>query len=1113
MLASALSRDNSALVFAHRTFLNFRPAKAIAPREVFRNEQLKTWIARVAAACFLLPGGVLAQVSVSPTTLNWVSVPVGGRGAQKVVTLTNSGTAAISISSIVFTGADPSDFAVLSKTCASSLASSSSCTANIVFAPTTTGARSAILNFNDSGSVSPQTMTLTGEGTSPTGTVLASPASLTFASINVGSSSATQTATLANSLSSSLTISSIAISGTDAGDFSIASKTCSTSLAASGSCTASIAFKPTAAGARSASLSFTDSATNSPQTVALAGTGATTSGGSASVSPTTLSWASVPVGGRGAQKVITLTNSGTSSITISSLTLTGTNPSDFAIYSKTCGTSLATSASCTANIVFEPAATGELYATLNFNDSASSSPQTVALSGDGTAAAGTVTASPSSLTFSSTTVGSSSAAQTATLSNGLSSSITISSAAISGTNDSDYSIASKTCAARLASSASCTASIVFKPTAAGARTALLSFTDSATNSPQSVSLTGTGSTATFYIAPLSPHGAENGTIQFTASAGASWTATCGTIGSGTGLYTAPATAESCMVKATATTGGATAFTTVTVTASTGTITITPATVALHAINQTQFMASQAVKWSTSCGSISSMGLFTEPAAATTCIIKGTSTTNSSNTATATANVTVVNYTIRKNGTDGTGVQSNELTLTPTNIASGNFGQLWSRGLDGPIWGQPLYMNGISVGGKVRNGVYVTPANDRVYALDADTGTELWKKSFLSTGVTSVPTTVTKISTVTGILSTPVIDPVKQAIFVVAETSENNATYFPHRLHSLSLLTGIELTAEPELISNPDLEPIMKFQRPGLLLANGTVYVGFGSIEDRSPYHGLLFAFDENTLEQKEVFNVAPNGQGGLWMSGASPEADSEGNIYISTGNGAVGTNNLGMAIVKLTPTLQELDYFTPYNYATYNTNDLDIGSGSFILAPDQNGPYSHEIIPCGKPTRISVVHRDAFGGRGTTSDNIIQRLDHQLGNYGNVRDSGQPCYNSPAMWQQNVYFAANYDVMKMFVLDASTGMLSTTPVSKGTFTYNWPGADPVVSSNGNSNGIVWTIDVMTSTLHANDATDVSKSLYTSPSLGSAGRWVPPTVVNGHVYVTASSKIIAYGMTP
>jgi hypothetical protein len=373
-------------------------------------------------------------------------------------------------------------------------------------------------------------------------------------------------------------------------------------------------------------------------------------------------------------------------------------------------------------------------------------------------------------------------------------------------------------------------------------------------------------------------------------------------------------------------------------------------------------------------------------------------------------------------------------------------------------------------------------------------------------VTAVAGSSLQISTQIGILGTPVIDPVKQALFVVAETSENNATYFPHRLHALSLTTGNDLTT-PELISDSDLQPVQKFQRPGLLLANGMVYVAFGSIEDRAPYHGLIFAFDENTLAQKAVFNVTPTGsEGGLWMAGAAPAADSQGNIYISTGNGSAGSNNFGESNEKHSPTLQELDYFTPYNFSSYDSADLDLGSAGVIVVPDQNGQYPHELIACGKPTPIYVVNRDAMGGRGTTTDNIVQRLDGQLG-------SGQPCYTTPGMWQQNLYVAASSQVLKMFTLNASTGMLSSAPVKTGTLQYSWPGADPVISSNGNSNGIVWTIDLGTGTLRANDATDVSKTLYASPNLGSPTRWIPPTVVNGHVYVTASGKIFAYGLTP
>ena len=128
----------------------------------------------------------------------------------------------------------------------------------------------------------------------------------------------------------------------------------------------------------------------------------------ASVSPTSLSWASVAVGNKGAQKVVTLTNNGTATLTISSITLSGTNPQDFLINSKTCGSSLAVSASCTANIIFAPTVSGTRTATLNFNDNASPSPQTVALSGLGTGGTtgGSASVSPTSLSWVSVAVGS-----------------------------------------------------------------------------------------------------------------------------------------------------------------------------------------------------------------------------------------------------------------------------------------------------------------------------------------------------------------------------------------------------------------------------------------------------------------------------------------------------------------------------------------------------------------------------------------------------------------------------------------------------------------------------------------------------------------------------------
>jgi len=231
-----------------------------------------------------------AAVSASPTSVSWAYVPVGNTGGQKVVTLTNTGTTAITISSIVLSGANPGDFRIYSKTCGASLAASSSCTVNVVFAPTTTGNRSANLNFNDTGSGSPQTVALSGLGT--TGAT-ASPSSLSFGAINLGSSSSALSTTLKNVSNAAISISQISITGTNSGDFAISSKTCGTSLAVSASCSVSVVFKPSASGTRAATLTFTDSASNSPQSVSLSGSGGGGMTGTLGIYPTT---AAVAVG-------------------------------------------------------------------------------------------------------------------------------------------------------------------------------------------------------------------------------------------------------------------------------------------------------------------------------------------------------------------------------------------------------------------------------------------------------------------------------------------------------------------------------------------------------------------------------------------------------------------------------------------------------------------------------------------------------------------------------------------------------------------------------------------------------------------------------------------------
>jgi len=317
-----------------------------------------------------------------------------------------------------------------------------------------------------------------GEGPAVTLT----PTSFAFGTVPVGVTSAVKTVTVKNSGASSLTINSIAITGTNAGDFAKTATTCGASLAAGASCTVSAHFKPTATGARSAAISITDNASGSPQKVTLSGTGT-----AAKLAPTTLNLGTVAIGVTSTPKTVTLTNVGTTAMTISAIGFAGTNPGDFG-QTHTCGSSLAAGASCTISVTFKPTASGTRSASLRVTDSTAASPQQVSLSGVGT----TAKLSPTGLSFGSEKVGTTSAAKAVNLTNVGTTALTISSIGITGTNAGDFS-QTHTCGSSLAAGASCTISVKFKPTATGPRSAALGVTDNGSGSPQQVALSGTGS--------------------------------------------------------------------------------------------------------------------------------------------------------------------------------------------------------------------------------------------------------------------------------------------------------------------------------------------------------------------------------------------------------------------------------------------------------------------------------------------------------------------------------------------------------------------------------------------------------------------------------------------
>jgi hypothetical protein len=211
--------------------------------------------------------GGSGPLTVSPSSLAFPNTKAGSASAGKFVTVTNSNTSAVSISSVGFTGTNPGDFAISSNTCGSSVAAGATCKIKVAFAPTALGARSAALTLTDSASNSPQSVSLTGTGLAA---VKLTPTTLHFATTAVGQTSAAKVATFKNLLKTSVTISGISVSG---GDFAISSTTCGGSVAGLASCTISLTFTPSAKGARTGSLSVSTNALPSPVTAALAGTG------------------------------------------------------------------------------------------------------------------------------------------------------------------------------------------------------------------------------------------------------------------------------------------------------------------------------------------------------------------------------------------------------------------------------------------------------------------------------------------------------------------------------------------------------------------------------------------------------------------------------------------------------------------------------------------------------------------------------------------------------------------------------------------------------------------------------------------------------------------------
>jgi hypothetical protein len=317
---------------------------------------------------------VAAPIPLVQTSVRFPTQLVGTASTPKIVTLTNTGTAALTIITIAATG----DFSQ-TNTCGSSLTVNASCTITVTFKPTAAGQRTGSITITDNALGSPQIVSLTGTGT----IVSLTPAQVNFGDQLVGTTSAAKAVTLTNTRAASLSITNIAIAGVDPGDFGPPTGTCPiapATLGAGASCTISVTFTPAAAGGRSASLSITDNGGGSPQTVVLTGSGTVVK-----LVPARLIFGSETVGTTSPAKTAQLTNMGATSLSITSITVMGADPHDFSPTSS-CPISPATlgaGASCLIHVTFTPTATGTRTAFLAVSDGGGGSPQVVSLSGTG----------------------------------------------------------------------------------------------------------------------------------------------------------------------------------------------------------------------------------------------------------------------------------------------------------------------------------------------------------------------------------------------------------------------------------------------------------------------------------------------------------------------------------------------------------------------------------------------------------------------------------------------------------------------------------------------------------------------------------------------------------
>jgi len=360
----------------------------------------------------------------------------------------------------------------------------------------------------------------------------------------------------------------------------------------------------------------------------------------------------------------------------------------------------------------------------------------------------------------------------------------------------------------------------------------------------------------------------------------------------------------------------------------------------------------------------------------------------------------------------------------------------SAPLDGRVFGEPLVYGPL---------VYVATENDTVYALDLRSGRIVWQKHLAR----AVPTSLfcgSDLGQVAGITSTPVIDPSTGRIYVVADTWDgSNPASVQHDMFALNVSNG-RVAVGPVNVEPPGDVPTDQQQRASLALDNGKIIIGYGgNYNDCGDYHGWLVAVPEagGPIQTFEADSAPGESQGSIWGSGNAPAIDSNGDIWISTGNGDSTNWDYQEAVIELDSNMNVLGYWAPSYWQYLDSIDRDMGSSMPILLPDglvyEVGKLgtgylmSQTLDGLGGPTLYDYQVCPGSWGGGIYYNGVVYITCRDAGLYAmsiNLTTEQQaplstwtvdPNADNPPIYAQGMIWSANFYNGYLYGLNPTTG--------------------------------------------------------------------------------------------